>query len=339
MRPSIETAGLLVIDEDQYTLSLLLAGLREAGFKHVAGCTSARLVADYAPDLVVFNFHATNADARKECQFVKLLHPQVTLLLLISPGEASRQVEKWADKAALVDGTLSKPLREGLLASKIKQLLTISGQTLSLQQRNRNLASILPHAAVAAAEDTGQSAQLHERAILFTDVRGSTKLIERIDVVEFFAGLNQSLTAQGEVVRTNQGEVIKFTGDGMLAVFTGMGRVHLALRCALALQALDSAQAEQAANIRFGIGLADGLVLSGFVGDSTRRQYDVIGKNVHLAARLCSLATAGQIVLTESTLGRAYLPVANVTAMGELAIKGFSQAIRCCVINSTPSQN
>ena len=340
MSSAVESAALLVVDEDDYALAMLLDGLRTAGFTQVAGCNALARVADHEPALIIFNLHAPIADAHAHFQFIKRAHPKVSILLLVAPGEIQRQVDAWADEPALVDVTLAKPLREGLLSATIRQLLAVRAPDLLSEQRNRNLASILPQAAVDTAQALDHAVQLDERSILFTDVRGSSTLIERLEVKEFFDGLNDSLTAQAASVRRNQGEVIKFTGDGMMAVFRGMARVHLALRCALELQRLDATQAHDSTRRRFGvgIGLADGLVLSGFVGDSTRRQYDVIGANVHLAARLCALAPAGHIVLPQDTLARAYLPVANVTALGALAIKGFSLAVRCCAIGVADSE-
>ena len=84
----------------------------------------------------------------------------------------------------------------------------------------------------------------------------------------------------------------------MLAIFRGMGRSYLALRCGLAIAGLNGKHP-----FPFGIGIAQGLVLAGFIGDSShagqKRQYDVIGVTVHMAARLCELASAGEVIATQ----------------------------------------
>lgn len=130
-------------------------------------------------------------------------------------------------------------------------------------------------------------------------------------------------------MRENKGELIKFTGDGMMATFSGFGHAYRAVRCARQLQGLGRAEAR----IKFGIGLAEGLVMCGFVGDDVRRQYDVLGANVHLAARLCSQAEPGQILLPETMLQRAGLNNIPRRTLGDLTIKGFSRPVACVALD------
>ena len=177
--------------------------------------------------------------------------------------------------------------------------------------------------AAAAGED-----DLFEAAVLFTDMRGSSDLITRTAPREFFRILNASLSAQAECVRGFEGDVVKYTGDGLMAVFRGMGRSSLALRCALAL----ARTCEGDQRLPFGIGVADGLVLAGCVGPDgpgERRHQDVIGATVHLAARLCAMAGAGEVMTTTSTHDTAQLPAASLRPMGPVAVPGFPEAIDC----------
>jgi class 3 adenylate cyclase len=333
---------LLILDENEVTLAVLLDGFRQAGYKQAISCATrdglSVLLEQYHPDIVVFNVHTNSDNSRQYCEVIKSVSPAAAIVFLVAPGEISRTVEHWPNRKELIDRLLFKPLPAGSLTQTIEQLLTVRQRELHLHQRNRNLASILPQAAVDAADEENQTAQLKERAILFTDVRRSSALIESLSAENFFRSLNESLIAQGQIVRNNQGDIVKFTGDGMLATFSGFGRVHLALRCALQLQQWDARQKQTNAEFRIGIGMADGLVMSGFVGDRTRRQYDVIGSNVHLAARFCSLASEGQIVLPQDVLLRSYLPVPGVTMAGEIDIKGFSKPVSCCIINYPQSE-
>lgn len=169
---------------------------------------------------------------------------------------------------------------------------------------------------------------LFEAAVLFTDMRGSSDLITRLAPREFFRLLNASLSAQAGCVRGFEGEVVKYTGDGLMAVFRGMGRSSLALRCALAL----ARSCERDPALPFGIGVADGPVLAGLVGPDEpahERHHDVIGATVHLAARLCAMAGAGEVMTTTSTHDTAQLPAASLRPMGPVAVPGFPEAIDC----------
>jgi len=162
------------------------------------------------------------------------------------------------------------------------------------------LSSLVPVGALSVMDNGfGGEAEIFDAAVIFTDIRGSSQLIRDTPPEVFFENLNALLSAQAALVRTHQGAVVKYTGDGMMAIFRGMGRSYLALRCGLAIADLNGKHP-----FPFGIGIAQGLVLAGFIGDSTEagqsRQYDVIGATVHMAARLCELASAGEVVATQS---------------------------------------
>ncbi|MFM9912255.1 MAG: adenylate/guanylate cyclase domain-containing protein [Methylophilaceae bacterium] len=176
-------------------------------------------------------------------------------------------------------------------------------------------------------------AEIFEAAILFTDIRGSSKLIKETPPRDYFHWLNQSLSAQADHIQKYEGCVIKYTGDGMMAIFRGMGKSYLSLRCALELASTSNNH-----KLPFGIGVAEGLVLAGFIGDfqhtGQRQQYDVIGANVHLAARLCAMADAGSVVTTKEVNHNARLDAPTPQSIGSVAIKGFNTEVDCVAFNA-----
>lgn len=278
-----------------------------------------------AQQAIILNLHAHTQDGAALCRRVRQRAPTTPLLLLVAPGAPLREAGRWM-RDKLADGVQTKPVR---LPQLLDALTPLMGQGQAL----RELGSTLPPSAQHRFIAHDHAATLCERTLLFSDVRGSTQVLERMQADGFFRTLNQLLTAQSEVVTANFGEVIKFTGDGMMAAFAGPNRVHLALRCALALQRMDT-EVSVRHGLRVGLGLADGLVMSGFVGNQTRQQYDLIGHTVHLAARLCRHAQAGQIVLPDTDYQRAHLPVAGRIALGEINVKGFDRAVACSAIHS-----
>jgi adenylate cyclase len=179
-----------------------------------------------------------------------------------------------------------------------------------------------PAPAPAADQD------LFEAAVLFSDMRGSSDLITRMAPRDFFRLLNGSLSAQAGCIRGFGGEVVKYTGDGVMAVFRGIGRASLALRCALEL----ARACERQSGLPFGIGVADGPVLAGFVGPegpAERRHYDVIGATVHLAARLCAMAGSGEVLATCALHGASQVQASALRSMGLVPVPGFPDAIEC----------
>ena len=168
---------------------------------------------------------------------------------------------------------------------------------------------------------------LFEATLLFSDMRGSSDLVTRMAPRDFFRLLNGSLSGQADCIGAFGGEVVKYTGDGVMAVFRGSGRASLAIRCALALaQGCDARD-----GVPFGIGLAEGPVLAGFVGPdgpAERRHYDVIGAAVHLAARLCALAGPGEVLAT-CDVGDAVPDPALPSRRRRVSVPGFADPIAC----------
>ena len=72
-------------------------------------------------------------------------------------------------------------------------------------------------------------AEIFEAAVPFTDIRGSSQLIQEIPPNDFFELLNRLLNAQAQQIHLFEGAVVKYTGDGVMAIFRGRGRSYLAL--------------------------------------------------------------------------------------------------------------
>lgn len=323
----MQALHIAVLDPDPHTRDLLLSLLRQAGFASVKAYTE--IPADAAADVLLCNLPVNDTTTEQRLRRLKRDRPQAAIIILCAPGPSLRAVQAWQGSAQLIETVLSKPLQPQALRDALHAVQQRLQAQHALLANNRRLASNLTGDAVRAMLQDNNSDRIEQRAILFTDVRGSTALLESLSATHFFSALNSLLTAQSACVRENEGEVIKFTGDGMMATFSGFGHAYRAVRCARQLQDLGRAEAR----IQFGIGLAEGLVMCGFVGDDVRRQYDVLGANVHLAARLCSQAKREQILLPETMWQRTGLNNIPRRTLGELPIKGFSKPVACVALD------
>jgi class 3 adenylate cyclase len=139
---------------------------------------------------------------------------------------------------------------------------------------------------------------------LFSDVRGFTALSERMRPEEVVRLLNIYLNLQGKVIRQWGGVVDKFIGDEVMAIFEGPGAELNAVRSAAEIQrycqSLNLARAKTGQKqLHIGIGVNSGEVVMGNMGSEEQMDYTVIGDNVNVAARLCSIALPGQIVVSK----------------------------------------
>lgn len=324
---------ILLIDSDDYTASVLLEDLKQRGFTNLSLIASSldlpKLSVDAKPDLVIFNYHFDQPESLFNCSSVKDLLPHAAVMAIASAGPAMKSVQAWANQTNSIDVVVQKPLSDARFFAAIEALIKNNNASRLLESKAARLANLLPEGALASI-DASQSAEaeMFESTVLFTDIRRSSEIITSTPPREFFKLLNQSLSMQAKIIKQFEGAVVKYTGDGVMAIFRGMGRSYLALRCGLEL-----AHHASQYSLPYGIGVADGLVLAGFIGDSNqagqRQQYDVIGTTVHLAARLCSMASSGEVIATNKVNLAAQLVTSDVRPIGTVAIKGFEVGIDC----------
>ena len=156
------------------------------------------------------------------------------------------------------------------------------------------------------------------RAIMFTDLEGSTQMINELGDEKAMELLRTHNALTRDALRTHAGREIKHTGDGFMASFTS---AVSAVECAVAIQKLIVKHCEEnpdkSMNLRIGIS----------AGEPVRNDNQLYGAAVNLAAKLCAHAKPGSIlvaqVVRELTIGKG-IPF---TGLGEFEAKGFEQPI------------
>jgi adenylate cyclase len=181
-------------------------------------------------------------------------------------------------------------------------------------------------------------AETMQAAIWLSDLRGFTALSDRLQPEVVVDILNQYFDCQVPVIRQHGGEILKFMGDGLLAVFpiakdgSNLGEVCSRVREA-AHQARGNVDAMLFRNgdgverFRFGLALHIGGILFGNIGGVSRLDFTCIGPAVNLTARLEKIA--GQLkrsVVASSAF--AGVMTDGWTDLGEFPIAGFSKPQR-----------
>jgi len=151
--------------------------------------------------------------------------------------------------------------------------------------------------------------ELKHVTVLFTDVSGFTAMSERLDPEDVRAIVEGGFEIVMEAVHAHGGTVNQFLGDGVMALFDdsdGDDHAVRAVRAALAIEAR-LAPLRRDVNRRHGIafrvriGIHTGPVAVGVIGDGLRADYVPQGKTTRTAARLVSLARAGEILVSTVT--------------------------------------
>jgi adenylate cyclase len=183
----------------------------------------------------------------------------------------------------------------------------------------------------------GHTETMHA-AIWLSDLRGFTALSDRLPAETVVDILNVYFDCQVPAIRNHGGEVLKFMGDGLLAVFPiaeaeGDNRrvcanvLEAARESRASVDAINYRIGETIERFRFGVALHVGKILYGNIGGGNRLDFTCIGPAVNLAARLEKIAgrLSRTIVASEGFAG---ICDGGWSNLGEFPIAGFSKAER-----------
>ncbi len=177
--------------------------------------------------------------------------------------------------------------------------------------------------------------QRQKVTIMTSDLRGFTSTSERLPAEEVIKILNIYLGYMADVITQYQGTIDEFMGDGILILFgaptSRKDDANRAIACAIAMQqAMEPVNEKMKEmglpNLEMGIGINTGEVVVGNIGSERRTKYGVVGSHVNLTYRIESYTVGGQILISESTLKEASLPV-EIIGERQVQPKGVNQPI------------
>jgi class 3 adenylate cyclase len=168
-----------------------------------------------------------------------------------------------------------------------------------------------PHAAMGAAPPVDRGL----RAVLFTDIVGSTEMTARLgDTAALeLVRAHDALVRRG--LDAHGGREVKHTGDGIMASFDTVAN---AVRAAADIQrrfVAYNAEASESISVRIGID----------AGEPVTEHNDLFGSTVQLASRLCSEAEANGIVVSGFVRDMCAEDAPRFVALGERRLKGFAE--------------
>jgi adenylate cyclase len=146
--------------------------------------------------------------------------------------------------------------------------------------------------------------------ILFSDIRGFTRMSEHMEPHSVVELLNEYFSEMTDIISEYAGTLDKFLGDGIMALYGApITKPDDALRAAKTAIEMQRALVELNRNwvakgqrpLGMGVGLNTGTVTAGNIGSTKRYDYTAIGDAVNLASRLCANAAPGQILVSDST--------------------------------------
>jgi adenylate cyclase len=178
-------------------------------------------------------------------------------------------------------------------------------------------------------------------AIMICDLRDFTRISDnwpRDDVIDL---LNDYFDAMSEPIARHGGEILKFIGDGLLAIFplsrpsACANLLHAVAEGRQAMVALNKRNGENGrAPLNYGVGVHVGDVMYGNIGSGTRLDFTVIGPAVNMASRLETLTKQlGRTVLLSRAFADFVEKDFDLERVGEYPVRGFNDPIELFAYN------
>jgi adenylate cyclase len=186
----------------------------------------------------------------------------------------------------------------------------LTRRTVERQALERFLSSAAVETILANPDGVQLGGENQTVTILFSDIRGFTRMSEHMEPHAVVELLNQYFSEMTDIVFDSGGTLDKYLGDGIMAVYgapipkpdDALRATKSAMEMQRSLVALNRDwESRGQPPLRMGVGVNTGPVTAGNIGSSRRMDYTVIGDAVNLASRLCANAAPGQILVSEST--------------------------------------
>ena len=359
---------ILAVDDLPQNLRLLDAVLSPRGYRVLTATSGEEALAmlpNAGADLVLLDILMPGLDGYEVCRRIRASEEFAYLPVVMIT--ASGDQEKVRAIEAGADDFVSKPFDQGELLARVASLARIKryhdtierqaeelaawnvelearvdAQVAELERVNR-LRRFLSPQLVDVVLDSGEEGVLasHRREIVvvFCDLRGFTSFAEASEPEEVMGVLAEYHHALGELIYRFEGTLERFTGDGLMVFFNDplpvddpAGRaVAMAVAMRERVAELAHGWRRRGNDLGFGIGIAQGYATLGRIGFEGRFDYAAIGSVTNLAARLCAVADAGQILVAQRVYSAAE-GLATGEPVGELDLRGFSKPVRAFAI-------
>ena len=216
---------------------------------------------------------------------------------------------------------------------------TVDAKVAELERASRlkrYLSPGLAESIIAGEQDVKLASSRKFLTTFFSDIRGFTTAVERMEPEELVDELNDYLSEMTEIVFKHGGTLDKYVGDAVMVFFGDPvpQKDHAARAVRMGLEMHERMASLQNRWLRkynepftIGIGIATGWVTVGDIGSPARSDYTVLGNQVNLASRLADRAEAGRILVTERTMIEVEDFVEG-TVVDEITLKGINRPIR-----------
>src|SRR6266511_646416 len=301
MRPGLSVDAMppkiLIVDDTPHNVKMLVDLLSAKGYETVTAASGQdgldQLEAE-RPDLVLLDVMMPGMDGYEVCRRIRA-NPEYGILPVVMVTALDPAGERIKGLEAGADDFLTKPVNMAELVARVRSLLRIKDLYGTVQAQAAELADL--------------NANLEQR------VQAQVAQLERLGRLKRFFSPQLA-----ELIVTGGAE------DPLEVPDARERAVRMAVAMRGRVEALVPRWRQRGYDLHFGVGIANGFATLGAIGFEGRWDYGAIGPVSNLAARLCSEAKPGQILVSRTFLS-AVEAIVTSEPVGELVLKGFAKPV------------
>ncbi len=371
-----EAKHILVVDDTPHNIKLLVDLLSAKGYQVKSASSGPQALASIAeetPDLVLLDVIMPEMTGYEVCKQIRE-NPKTAALPVVLVTSLDPREEKVRGLEVGADDFLTKPINQPELLARVRTLLrvkslydTVQEQAAQLSQWNQELeqrvaAQVsqlerlsqlkrffppqLVELIVAGNVDDPLKTHRREVSVVFLDLRGFTAFSDSAEPEEIMGFLREYHREMGRLIHAHGGTLEQFAGDSLMVIFNDPVVVDDPAACAVRMAVEMRSRFAQMMlswkkrghDIGLGLGIAHGYATIGAIGFEDRIGYGVIGRVTNMAARLCSEAKAGQILISQPVFALVE-ELVEVEDAGELTLKGFHRPVAACSVIKLRTQS
>jgi signal transduction histidine kinase/class 3 adenylate cyclase/ActR/RegA family two-component response regulator len=331
----IEKFKLLIVDDDPINLQVLNNHLSLQNYSVIQALNGEQALLAIETgqhfDLIILDIMMPRMSGYEVCAKLREKYPshQLPVVMLTAKNQVSDLITGFQFGA---NDYLSKPFSKDELLTRIKSHINLS-KTNSAYGRffPDSFLEFLKKESIVDIQLGNHVSK--EMAVMFSDIRSFTALSETMTPQQNFDFVNAYLREVSPKIRENHGFIVKYLGDGMMAVFPN--GAEDALRGGIAkLQQVHQYNLDREKSgyqpIQVGVGVHFGHMMVGIVGEAARMQGDAFSDNVNLASRLESLTKlyGVSLIVSEKVLANLTQPEQyQIRFLDRVIVKGKQQPI------------
>ncbi len=211
---------------------------------------------------------------------------------------------------------------------------TVKEQVKELEKTNRLKHFMAPQVVESFLDQENQDIRRsirREVSVIFLDLRGFTAFADAADPEHLMQILQNFHNLVGPIIFKHQATIERFTGDGLMCIVGAPNKIEnhadIAVQMSQEIQQVysdEKGKNDGSLPLDMAIGISSGLATTGTIGFEGRLDYAAIGPVTNMAARLCALAEANQILLSDRTEEK-ISHSDTIEYVGEGQLKGFAR--------------